>query len=167
MTFFNFFLSKKKSASDRSPSIESVLIKAHEILSRDRSVVEFEAVIHQIRHDLLDNYIKSVTIKFKTQEVFMTVANIAALFEYESTDSSKSIFRLAFQETSIIKAGKIGFNHQQSRSTLESLTSLEIESSRKIICLASRLTFTTFSIILQRVDDENVFSCVHVLLLLV
>lgn len=167
MTFFNFFLSKKKSASDRSPSIESVLIKAHEILSRDRSVVEFEAVIHQIHDNLLDNYIKSVTIKFKTQGVFMAVANIAALFEYGSTDSSKSIFRLAFQETSIIKAGKIGFNHQQSRSTLESLTPLEIESSRRTICLASRLTFTTFSVILQRVGDENVFPCVHVLLLLV
>jgi len=129
MTFFNFFLSKKKSISDRSSSIESVLIKTHEILSCDRSVIEFEAVIHQIRDDLLDNYIKSVTIKFKTQEVFMTVANIAALFEYESTDSSKSIFRLAFQEISIIKTEKIDFNHQQSRSTLESLTSLEIESS--------------------------------------
>lgn len=167
MTFFNFFLSKKKSISDRSSSIESVLIKTHEILSCDRSVIEFEAVIHQIRDDLLDNYIKSVTIKFKTQEVFMTVANIAALFEYESTDSSKSIFRLAFQEISIIKTEKIDFNHQQSRSTLESLTSLEIESSWKIICLASRLTFITFSIILQRVDDENMFLCVHVLLLLV
>ncbi len=161
MTFFNFFQSQKKSTSNRSSSIESVLIEAHETLSRDRSVVEFDAVIRSIR-DVLDNYIESVTIKFKTQEVFIAVANIATLFEYETTDSSKSIFRLVFQKT-----GKIDFNHQQSRSTLESLILLEIESSRRIICLASRLTFITFSIILQRVDDENVFLCVHVLLLLV
>ncbi len=161
MAFFNFFQSQKKSASNRSPSIESVLIEAHETLSRDRPVVEFDAVIRPIR-DVLDNYIESVTIKFKTQGVFIAVANIATLFEYGTTDSSKSIFRLAFQ-----KAGEIGFNHQQSRSTLESLIPLEIESSRRTICLASRLTFTTFSVILQRVGDENVFPCVHVLLLLV
>lgn len=167
ITFFNFFLSKQKSISDQSSSIESVLIKTHEILSYDKSVVEFKAVIHQIRDNLLDKYIKSITIKFKIQEVFMTVANIAALFEYESTDSSKSIFHLTFQEISIIKTEKIDFNHQQFHSTLKSLTSFKIESSWKIICLASRLTFITFSIILQRVDDENVFFCVHVLLLLV
>lgn len=167
MKFFDFFLSKKKSISDWLSSIESVFIKTHEILSCDKSIIEFKAVIHQIRDDLLDNYIKSITIKFKIQEVFMSVMNIAALFEYESTDSSKSIFYLAFQEINIIKIEKINFNHQQSCSTLKSLTSFEIESSWKIICLASWFTFITFSIILQRLDDENIFLCIHILLLLV
>lgn len=158
MRFFDFFLREQKSTSDRLPSIESVLIKAHEILSCDGPVVEFEALIHQIHDKLLDNYIESVTTNFKTQGVFMTVANFAALFEHGSADPSKSIFHLAFQETNIIEAGKID---------LASLTSFEIESSRKTIRLASQLTFTTFSVILQRVDDENVFPCVHLLLLLV
>ena len=158
ITFFNSFLHEQKSASDRSPSIESVLIKAHENLSRDGPVAEFEGLIHQIHDNLLDNYIQSVTINFKTQGVFMAVANFAALFEHGSADPSKSLFRLAFQETNIIEARKID---------LESLTFFEIESSRKTIRLASQLAFTTFSVILQRVDDENVFPCVHLLLLLV
>lgn len=135
-----------------------MLIKAHENLSRDGPVAEFKDLIHQIHDNLLDNYIESVTTNFKTQGVFMTVANVAALFEHESADPSKSFFRLAFQETNIIEAGEID---------LVSLTSFEIESSRKTIRLASQLAFTTFSVILQRVDDENVFPCVHLLLLLV
>ncbi len=69
----------------------------------------------------------------------MIVANFVVLFEHKLVDLSKSIFRLAFQETNIIETRKID---------LESLTSFEIKSSRKIIRLASQLTFITFLVIL-------------------
>lgn len=101
MILFTLILNGKNSACYWLLSLKNVVIKAYEILFFEKSLNEFDNAIQQLKNDLLNNYIERVTAKFKEQDVFVTVINIAALFEYEALKQShlhKSIFRLAFEE---------------------------------------------------------------------
>jgi hypothetical protein len=180
MTLFTLILNDKKSAYHRFLSFETVFIKTHEILFCERSSKEFNASLHQIKN-LLNYYIERVTVRFKEQGVFVIIACIAALFEYESlreATSSKSIFRLAFEEfrTFQIQQSKsassklhnevFDLNDSISHSffvfVLDILTSFKIQFSQVLISQASNLAFSSLSIALSRVDDKNIFFLIHV-----
>lgn len=90
MTLFTPILNGKNSACYRL-FLKNVFIKAHEILFFEESLNEFDNAIQQLKNDLLNNYIESVTAKFKEQGVFAAVIDIAALFEYEK--AKRSIFK--------------------------------------------------------------------------
>ncbi len=105
------------------------------------------------------------------------------IFEYgflRVSGSSKSIFRLAFEE---IRANQIQkfktllkhlndeafdvneiINRFFAVSALKTLTSSEIESSRILVSQASRLVFTSLTIALDRTEDKNDIPLVHVYL---
>ena len=182
MTLFTPILNGKESAYHRSSSFETVFIKAHGILFCGRSSDEFNECFHQIKDNLLDNYIGRVTAKFKEQGVFVAIACIASLFEYGSigeSGSPRSIFRLAFEEVraeqlerqkSILRADDEAFDvndpviRSSSVSALETLTPSDIQSSRDLISQASNLAFTCLSIALSRLRDKNIYPLVHVYL---
>ena len=182
-TLFTPVLDGKDSVYHRSPSMETVFIKAHGILFTGRSLDEFDDVIQQLRNGLLDNYIGRVTAKFKEQGVFATVTNIAALFEYGAVKQRgvhKSIFRLAFEEVTSERNRKTSTQPMHpsteylnvdschsssaspSQSTFNNLTVSDIESSEIVISRASTIFSTTLSVSLQRIGDKNVFPLVHV-----
>lgn len=190
MTLFNPILSGKESAYHRSTSLETIFIKAHGLLFCGWPLNQFNAAVRHLEEGLMDNYIGRITSKFREQGVCATVANISALFEYglvTQNDHPRSVFRLAYDETqrreydgaklasqasrgegpdlndTIYKTSHP--NHQASppqQITLDSLTPSELESSRVTIACASRLTFSTLLILLQRVGDKNVWPSVHV-----
>ncbi len=154
------------------------------ILFSGRSSDEFDAVLSQIFKNLLDNYIERVIVRFREQDVFVAVTCIAIIFEYEflkESNSSKSIFRLAFEEirANQIQKFKTFLKHLNDEafdvneiinrffavSALKTLTSFEIESSRILISQASRLVFTSLTIVLNRIENKNVISLVHVYLI--
>ncbi len=104
--------------------------------------------------------------------MFVAVTCIEIIFEYVS---SKSIFRLAFEE---VRANQIlKFKNDEAFdvneiinrffavSALKTLTSFEIESSRNLIFQASNLVFTSLTIVLNRIENKNVISLVHVYLI--
>ena len=183
MTLFTPILNGKESAYHRSSSFETVFIKAHGILFCGRPSDEFNECYHQIKENLLDNYVGRVTAKFKEQGVFVAIAGIASLFEYGSVGESgcpRSIFRRAFEEVRAeqmerrkmiaMRANDEAFDvndsaiRSSSVSALETLTPSDIQSSRNLISQASNLAFTCLSIALSRLRDKNIYPMVHVYL---
>ncbi len=186
MTLFTPILHGKESSYHRSSSLENVFIKAHATLFSGGPLSEFGNALQQLRDGLLDNYIGRVTAKFKEQGVFAAVTNIAALLEYGALKERglhKSLVRLAFEEVNFQKKQITNPRSMHSsaeyldvdddathhaplassiQSTFSNLTASEIESSEVIISHASKITFTTLSISLQRIGDKNVFPLVHV-----
>lgn len=185
MTLFTPILHSKESAYHRSSSLENVFIKAHATLFSGGPLSEFDDGLQQLNDGLLDNYIGRVTAKFKEQGVFAAVTNIAALFEYgalKQRSLHKSVFRLAFEAASLQRNQRTSAqsmhpsaedldvddatHHSPSassnQSTFTNLTASEIESSEIIISHASKITFITLSISLQRIGDKNVFPLIHV-----
>lgn len=191
MTLFNPILNGKESAYHRSASMETIFIKAHATLFCNRPADEFEAAVHQLEKDGLDNYVGRVTSKFKEQGVYAMVANISALFEYGAvgqTGAPRAIFRIAYDDVLRCKRDEAKLashdgdnklsdpnklqhipshssgqtNAHQKQVSIEDLTPSELEASRSTITCAARLTFSTLSICLQRVGDKNVWPLVHV-----
>lgn len=185
MTLFTPILHGKDPAYHRSSSLEFVFIKAHGILFSGAVLSEFDDAVQQLKNGLLDSYIGRVTSKFKEQGVFAAVANIAALFEYGALKHRglhKSLFRLAFEEINFQRNQRtsprsvhsnsecidnVKATHRFSPTSLShashsSLTASDIQSSKLVITRASRITFVTLSISLQRIGDRNVFPLIHV-----
>ena len=176
-----------KQPAHQPPSFETAFIEIHGVLLSGDEVDKFNVLLDRIGMGLFDNYIGSVTARFKTQGVFVANLNIAALFEYGSTGSSNSSFRLAFQEIGRLKGRKTMSESPQlidgslnidgsvagaapgvaSCLSLESLRFSESRSSPDIVFLASRLTFSMLSIGLQRINDKNVLPFLHVSLVFV
>ena len=179
MTLFNPILEGRESAYHRASSVETIFIKAHGLLFTETSIEEFSNCVQQLRDGLMDSYIGRVTAKFKEQGVFAALSNIASLFDYgrlRAKDISRSIFRLAFEEVqarkvqgeenSSAKAEGIGglevpATPSAAKLTAEGLTEHEVELSRRNIKHASTITFGTFSVVLGRVGDKNVYPMVH------
>ena len=182
MTLFNLILSGKESAYYRSKTVETIFLKAHGILFRGQQLDQTYAAVQQLEEGLMDSFIGRITSRFREQGVFAALANISALFEY---GLPRSIFRLAYDEVHRNKAdnarppleadpskdhalSNIEHNnggHSTSppqQLSVEQLTPSELESSQVTIACASRLTFSTLSISLQRLSDKNVWHLVHV-----
>ena len=181
MTVFKPALLGDNSALSRSAQVEVVFIKAHAILFTGNLSPEYDALVNQLASGLLDHYIGKITAKFKTQGVFAAVINIAALFEYgalKSNGSSRSIFRLAFDEFEVSRNSIGSFNtattnekqfaidnggHQSSvDSPPAALTPNELRDSEETIARGSRIMFVTLSVALRRIGDKNVYPFVHV-----
>ena len=191
MTLFNPILNGKESAYHRSTSIETIFIKAHGTMFCSRPIDEFESAVVQLEDGGLDNYVGRVTSKFKEQGVFAMVANISAIFEYGPARQgglSRSKFRAAYDEVEHRKQSEAQLSSQGSNDKFSHLSQLnhgsgdntiyplvnpqkssvgtstpdEETSSQDMIARASRLTFSTLSISLQRVGDKNVWPLVHV-----
>ena len=186
MTLFNPILNGKESAYHRSTSIETIFIKAHGTMFCGRPIDQFESAVLQLEDGGLDNYIGRVTSKFKEQGVFAMVANISAMFEYGPTRQgglSRSKFRAAYEEVEQRKHTEAELSYQGNndnsqlshgsgsishpvvnpqKSSIGTSTTDEETSSQDMIARASRLTFSTLSISLQRIGDKNVWPLVHV-----
>ena len=182
MTLFNLILSGKESAYYRSTTLETIFIKAHGILFRGQQLDQTYAAVQQLEEGLLDNFIGRITSRFREQGVFATLANISALFGY---GLPRSIFRLAYDEVHRNKDDNTRQSLEADSSKdhtlsnieytcdghstsppqqliIEQFTPSELESSQVTIACASRLTFSTLSISLQRLSDKNVWPLVHV-----
>ena len=180
MIFFTFILIDKESACHRFSFFETIFIKIHELLFCGHFLDEFDVNLHQIKDNLLDDYIERVTVKFKEQDVFVIIVCIVGLFEYgflTESGSLKSIFRLVFEEITVDQADvsrrlndeAFDVNDASSRlflvSILKILTSLDIQSSQNLIFQASSLVFSCLSIVLRRVEDKNILILIHICLI--
>ena len=188
-SLFNDVLSGKAPINPKSSSFETIFIKAHGTLYFGLPATQFHDTVRQVKSGLLNSYIGRVTSKFKEQGVCAMLTNIGALFEYgvlRVRNLTKSVFRLAYEETRHLKrtsgnptSHSSGDDlldlHCQAKeddhassppidSTIESLTTKEVESSVDTISLASELTFTILTISLRRIGDGNVYPLVHVAL---
>ena len=165
MTFFTPILEDNEWSS-----LEIVVIKAHGALFTERPFEEFNTIVRQIKNGLLNSHIERVADKFLEQGVFVAVADVAALFEYGSlrkSSSTKSVFRLAFDEVRMIRleTSKIATQrsyHESFNESLKNLTSLELQSSLTLVAHASDLAFGNLLIALRRRGDRNVLSFIHV-----
>ena len=178
MTLFNPILGGKESATRRSPSFETIFIKAHGILftkgPTDSSERFLEANIELEAQGLLNGYIVTLAAKFKEIGVFAAVSNIAALFEYGIAKNGlpKPILRLAFEAFENANQERIGAIQPQNNPQLarfgtadfEAVMSSSSESTMETVTLASRIAFTTLGICLRRPGDPNVHPLVHVYL---
>ena len=181
-TLFNPILEGKESANHRSSSMEIIFIKAHGLLFTGRSSEDFVHCTQKLFDGgILDNYIGRITAEFKEQGVFAALSNIASLFEYgvlRVKDTSKSIFRLAFDEVtacepqesqSATSKSTTNFGDSElpspqavpSKLTVEDLTSEEFDASMHTIAYASSITWDTFSVSLRRIGDRNVYPLVN------
>ena len=174
-------------ALSRASQVEVVFIRAHAILFDVSFSSEYDALVSQLESGLLDHYIGKVTAKYKAQGVFAVVINIAALFEYgslKSNGSTRSIFRLAFDEFEVSRTSiescnpattyekQIGVNNGSHQSSVfdrpvsppADLTPKELQDSEGTIARASRLMSVTLSVALRRIGDKNVYPLVHVCL---
>lgn len=183
MIFFTPILIDKVSTCHLFSFFESIFIKAHGLIFCEHVSDEFDVNLHQIKDNLLHNYIEKITNKFKKQNVFVIIACIVGFFEYDSlteSDSSKSIFRLAFEE---IKANQLDQSKTASQklndetfdvngpstccssiSTLKALPPSDIQSSRIFIFQASNFVFDCLSIALRRIENKNILPLIHIYL---
>ena len=175
MTLFNPILEGKDSVYHRTSSMETVFIKAHGILFTSGPIEEFMKCVEQLRNGLIDNYIGRVTAKFKQQGVFAALSNISALFEYgvlRPKGTSRSTLRVAFEEM-LSQRGTANPDLTSDNSdaipcdTPDSMTSRELEDSRRMVACASSIAFETLSIALRRIGDKNVFPLAHVYLVFI
>ena len=186
MTLFNPILNGKESATRRSPSFETVFIKAHGILftkgPADPSDRFNEAMKELETDDLLMNYIIKLATRFKDIGVFAAVANIAALFEYGIAKYGvpKPILRLAIEASEVAdhvkdeaflpgssKSSDSQSNPQMASfgiSDFEAIMSSSSGPSMDVVAMASRIAFGTLSISLKRSGDPNIYPLVHVYL---
>ncbi|SLM39765.1 DNA/RNA-binding domain, Est1-type [Lasallia pustulata] len=181
MTVFKPALLGDNSALSRSVQVEVVFIKAHANLFTGNLSSEYDALVDQLASGILDHYIGKITSKFKAQGVFAAVINIAALFEYgalKANGSTRSIFRLAFDEFEVSRNSIESFNtattnekqfaidnggHRSSVvSPPSALTPNEVRDSEETIARGSRIMFVTLSVALRRIGDKNVYPLVHV-----
>lgn len=184
LTVFKPVLQGENASLSRTSQVEVVFIKAHAFLFHGSSLPEYDALVSQLSSGLLDHYIGKITAKFKAQGVYAAVINIAALFEYgalKSNGSSRSIFRLAFDEfevsrKSIETLGPASIHEKQviddgsAQSSVSSrrespaadLTPKELRDSEEAVARGSRIMSLTLSVALQRIGDKNVYPLVHV-----
>ena len=184
LTVFKPALQGENATLSRTSQVEILFIKAHAFLFSGSSLPEYDALVGQLFSGLLDHYIGKVTAKFKAQGVFAAVINIAALFEYgahKSDGSSRSIFRLAFDEFEISRksfeslspaithrkqviddGGDQSSVSDRRESPSTDLTPKELRDSEEAVARGSRIMSVTLSVALQRIGDKNVHPLVHV-----
>ena len=181
MTLFKPILDGRVSESNRPSSVEIIFIKSHGLLFTNSSNKDYTHCVQELMNGLMDSYIGRVTAKFKELGVYAALSNIASLFEYgvlRSKDVSRSIFRLAFEE-SLTQTRGIGqkavdtedsepsTQSSQPKLTIEDLTPQELRLSLNTIAHASIITFGTLSIALRRIGDKNVYPLVHTYLVFI
>ena len=158
--------------------IDTDFIRAYSILFRKLSAEGFkEALISFLSQ--LDNYIRRVTTKQKQQGIYITVTNIARLFNYGLQDLIlRHIFQLYAKKllrSSYTKRLLTPLDNNLSR--LLSPVSLELKHfsnkklSAQLLKLSSNfafsrayyLTFSTLALILRRIRDKNILPYVYIL----
>ena len=175
MTLFNPILEERDSAYHRSPSMETIFIKAHGILFTNGSMEVYFDSVQQLLSGLIDNNIGRITAKFKEQGVFAALSNIASLFEYGALrvkGGSRSTLRLAYEDLRRQKGTHVDDQHsenveatsapQEASLSLDPMTAREKEVSLLSIARASTLAFGNLSVALRRIGDRNVDPLVHV-----
>ncbi|KAL8940326.1 MAG: hypothetical protein Q9211_002339 [Gyalolechia sp. 1 TL-2023] len=189
MTLFQPMLQGKMSAQHRPKALEISFIKIHANLFVHRQPTpEVMELFTNVRAGLLDDYISRVTTRFREQGVSIALTNIAAIFEYgalTANQTSRSICRLAFLEIWAQKLTDreaatapeqklemaLDIDEDKQKSLIDSLhqqvarypSEKEIVSSMDLITFASKISFATLTIVLQRPGDKNVFPLVHVM----
>ncbi|PSN58532.1 hypothetical protein BS50DRAFT_443198, partial [Corynespora cassiicola Philippines] len=141
LTLLDPILGRTTPKDSQSTSIDTSFIRAHGILFEKLSADAFEDARHSFISQL-DSHIARATAKWKEQGVYIAVTNIAAA-------SSPS---LTAQDTTL------------SITEAEVPAKIEVLSSDFTFSRAYLLTMSTFSLVLERVGDKNVFPHVHVLL---
>ncbi|KAI9852186.1 MAG: hypothetical protein M1824_002067 [Vezdaea acicularis] len=160
LTLINPILDGTEHSIDyRSLPVERTFVKCHGMLFHG-SISQVENVIQSFV-SMLDNYIGRVTARFREFGVFIVVSNACALFEY---GSSSSPFRIAIQST-LPPDQKQEVTSQQPAKDVEMLDSDSVLPPT--FPSAAKLLFSSFSVALSRLGDNNVLPFVHVSLVLI
>jgi hypothetical protein len=136
----------------QSNTSDTTLVRAHRLLFEKSSVSEFDSVVDSFHH-LLDNQIGRITVKWKEQGSYVALINITALFDYGSP-------------TSFLWAA---FQAPNPTSEAPSLTKVPVSprpdpEDEATLIQACHLLFSTFSLVLKRLGDQNVLPHINLVM---
>ncbi|KAL2355908.1 hypothetical protein BJ546DRAFT_948569 [Cryomyces antarcticus] len=163
LTLFDPILGRSQPAYSRSHPLDASFIKAHGILFARVSMEKYDETINEYLSQL-DGHIGRATAKWKEQGVYIIVANIAALFEYGSEDST--LCRAYQQKIKQLQAANRRADGADPlvEDALQTIGQPTQESQMTIDHVA-RLMFPTLTVALRRLGDRNVLPHIHVFLI--
>lgn len=148
---------------DNLPVFASAFVTAHGTLLAQGSLSDFRAHV-DLYLLYLNEYICRLGSEFKTRGVFIASCNFAAIFQYGSTNA---VLSNEFKEG--LAQDETGLTASKNWTPVENLDTIEAEfceyqnsqSQSKLVYYGAHLAFKTFSVLLNRIDNENVFPAVH------
>ena len=186
MTLFGPVLSSGEKGQHRPSSFETSFIRIHAKLFTIKLSEPMEplenAIFELLRDRLFETYILKAGARFKDIGVYIAVANIAALFEYGSSNNglSKSRLRMAYERALSVKQDVVDKSHPTSAMTNKksdpaslppstgppdgsvdvSLIS-ELNEVTPFISQPSRLTSIVLSVCLKDPRNSNMYPLIH------
>ncbi|KAF2752419.1 hypothetical protein EJ05DRAFT_481305 [Pseudovirgaria hyperparasitica] len=146
-----------------------IYIKAHGILITKESLETFDATTNDYLRQL-DPHISRVSAKWGYQGIYIAVINISSLFSHgEDSAVLRKHFDIKFRrEIEALTQPQDGPNDDKigliTLPSEEDLTRQLDLLTQPTFAHALHITFSTFSLTLQRVEDKNVFPHIHCLL---
>ena len=148
---------------DNQPVVASAFVTAHGKLFMQRPLSDFKTLMSEYLFHL-DGYISGRGSAFKMCGVFIASCNFAAIFQYWSTDA---VLPNEFKES--LAQDETGLTASKNWMPVDNLDAIEAEfceyqnsqSQSKLVYYGAHLAFKTFSVLLNRIDNENVFPAVH------
>ncbi|KAL8707206.1 MAG: hypothetical protein Q9220_007725 [cf. Caloplaca sp. 1 TL-2023] len=181
MSLFQSELREKPRSQRPTKAFEISFIKIHaNLFAHGQPTDEVSGLLRSIKAGLLDNHISLVTTVFREQGIYIALTNIAAIFGY----GAPSIIRRALLEAVVQEQDReanlashretenaFALNEYTQPSATESLTQqvaqyfaeTENVSSMDFLNIALDISFSIFSIVLQRPNDVNGLPHIHVM----
>jgi hypothetical protein len=152
MTLFEPVLDLKSSRR-RFPPVISAFVRCHAIIFTGQSLETFDETMEDFI-SRLDSYIARITKKYLEQGYFLAISNCMALLGYGSEENPLN---------ALVKGSQI-----QDRDVLMGGTSLD-ENSKATVTFKNALHLfnKTLHVHLQRIEDINVLSFLHVTLVFI
>ena len=190
MTMFNPVLKGNDVVPRRSPSVETIFIRAHALLFTIQHADtndQFLTTVNELGKDgLLDRFITKSSTRFKETGVYAAASNIAAIFEYGNTKQGglRPILRIIYEDASRLREKVFGASADQgmhsgnvkavkaapktaaglSDQDNENLVLSQESSVSTFMSQALKLTSTVLDISLKRTRDSNVQPLINVYL---
>ena len=190
MTMFNPILKGTDAVPRRSPSVETIFIRAHALLFTSQHADtndQFVTTVNELARDgLWDRFITKSGTKFKETGVHAAASNIAAIFGYGNTKQGglRPVLPIIYEDASRSREKVFGASADQgtpsgnfkavkaapktavglSDQDNVNLVLSQETSSSTFTSQALRLTSTVLDISLKRTKDSNVQPLVNVYL---
>ncbi|KAF2191268.1 hypothetical protein K469DRAFT_746653 [Zopfia rhizophila CBS 207.26] len=162
LTFLDPFLGRAHEPYSQGSPINASFIKAHGILFVGESLDTFPNSCSNYLH-WLDTQISRNTTKWKKCGVYVAITNVASLFNYGF--ESSTLRQMYNYKIKLDGPARPSMSPPEQTSEDEVFPPQDLNfASQPTFAYACQLAFTTFSLVLWRVGNENVLPHVHVML---
>ncbi|OGM39197.1 hypothetical protein ABOM_012162 [Aspergillus bombycis] len=145
------------------PHVTTAFVSAHGYLFTQATAVHFIKSSDEFLSSL-EKYIPRVGVTFRMQGVYLTSSNFAAMLEYSNSDS---LLCAEFHQVATEQAKPsedLSAAEDPVRSAHEAVTSfltLKAQQDPSQLAYGSSLAFETFSVMLEHVNNMNLFPALH------